>query len=135
VTVRVGVIGAGIMGADHSRNLAGTVSGAAVSLVADLDAGRAAQAAEAAGARSTADPKLLINDPDVDAVVIASHDSTHAGLLLACPEAGKPGLCQKPLAPTVDRDFVSGGVARSCPVVTSQSVRRPACPAFPPCRA
>ncbi|BCT75103.1 inositol 2-dehydrogenase [Sinomonas cyclohexanicum] len=102
MTIRVGVIGAGIMGADHVRNLAGAVSGAAVSLVADLDAGRAAAAAGPAGARSTTDPKALIKDRDVDAVVIASHDSTHADLLLACLDARKPVLCEKPLAPTVE---------------------------------
>jgi myo-inositol 2-dehydrogenase/D-chiro-inositol 1-dehydrogenase len=102
MTIRVGVIGAGIMGADHVRNLAGTVSGAEVSLVADLDADRAAAAARPAGARSTTDPRALIKDPDVDAVVIASHDSTHAELLLACLDARKPVLCEKPLAPTVE---------------------------------
>ena len=102
MTIRVGVIGAGIMGADHVRNLAGAVSGASVSFVADLDAERAARAASAADARSTTEPRALIADPDVDAVVIASHDSTHAELLLACLAAGKPVLCEKPLAPTVE---------------------------------
>lgn len=102
MTIGVGVIGAGIMGADHVRHLAGAVSGASVALVADLDLDRAAQAAGPAGARSTTDPRALINDPDVDAVVIASHDSTHAELLLACLDARKPVLCEKPLAPTVE---------------------------------
>lgn len=121
MTIRVGVIGAGIMGADHVRNLAGAVSGAAVSLVADLDAGRAAAAAGPAGARSTTDPKALIKDRDVDAVVIASHDSTHADLLLACLDARKPVLCEKPLAPTVEEgravvlaeEAVAGELGRS----------------------
>lgn len=102
MTIRVGVIGAGIMGADHVRNLAGRIGGASVALVADLDAGRAAAAAGPAGARTTADPNALIKDPDVDAVVIASHDSTHAELILACLDARKPVLCEKPLAPTVE---------------------------------
>ncbi|WP_369046678.1 Gfo/Idh/MocA family oxidoreductase [Sinomonas sp. P10A9] len=102
MTIRVGVIGAGIMGADHVRNLAGAVSGASVSLVADLDADRAAAAAGPAGARSTTDPRALITDDEVDAVVIASHDSTHAELLTACLDARKPVLCEKPLAPTVE---------------------------------
>ncbi len=35
---RVGVIGAGVMGADHIRNLSTTISGAEVTFVADLDA-------------------------------------------------------------------------------------------------
>ncbi|WP_159699447.1 Gfo/Idh/MocA family oxidoreductase [Arthrobacter sp. 18067] len=98
--IRVGVIGAGIMGADHIRNLATTIGGAEVTFVADLDADRAAAAAPPS-ARITTDPSELINSSDVDAVVVASHDSTHAGLVLECFEAMTPVLCEKPLAPTL----------------------------------
>jgi myo-inositol 2-dehydrogenase/D-chiro-inositol 1-dehydrogenase len=98
--IRVGVIGAGIMGADHIRNLSTTIGGAEVTFVADLDAGRAAAAAPPS-ARMTTDPSELINSSEVDAVVIASHDSTHAGLVLECFEAMTPVLCEKPLAPTL----------------------------------
>lgn len=107
MTIRVGVIGAGVMGADHIRNLASTISGAEVTFVADLDAGRAAAAAPPS-ARITTDPSELINSSEVDAVVVASHDSTHAGLVLECFEAMTPVLCEKPLAPTLleSRDVV-----------------------------
>lgn len=97
MTIRVGVIGAGVMGADHIRNLSSTISGAEVSYVADLDAERAAAAAPPS-ARVTTDPSELINASDVDAVVVASHDSTHAGLVLECFDAMTPVLCEKPLA-------------------------------------
>ena len=50
--------------------------------------------------------EALIASPDVDAVVICSPDFTHAELVLACLEAGKPVMCEKPLALT------SRGVAR-----------------------
>jgi myo-inositol 2-dehydrogenase/D-chiro-inositol 1-dehydrogenase len=43
----------------------------------------------------------LITDDAVDAVVIASHDSTHRDLVLAAVRVGKPVLCEKPLAPTL----------------------------------
>ncbi|MFJ3798419.1 Gfo/Idh/MocA family oxidoreductase [Streptomyces sp. NPDC090088] len=99
--VRVGVVGAGNMGADHVHTLHRWVSGAEVAYVADLDAGRAAEVvAGVPGARSGADPYALIADPGVDAVVIASHDSTHADLAIAAVRAGKPVMCEKPLAPT-----------------------------------
>ena len=98
--IRVGVIGAGIMGADHIKNLSTAINGAEVTFVADLDAARAAAAAPPS-VRITTDPSELINSSDVDAVVVASHDSTHAGLVLECFEAMTPVLCEKPLAPTL----------------------------------
>jgi myo-inositol 2-dehydrogenase/D-chiro-inositol 1-dehydrogenase len=98
--IKVGVIGAGVMGADHIKNLSTTVRGGEVTFVADLDAGRAAAAAPPS-ARITTDPSELINSSEVDAVVIASHDSTHAGLVLECFDAMTPVLCEKPLAPTL----------------------------------
>ncbi|MBV1704769.1 MAG: Gfo/Idh/MocA family oxidoreductase, partial [Hyphomicrobiales bacterium] len=62
------------------------------------DAGRARAAA--AGATVFPDPRALIASDRVGAVVIASPDGTHAELALACLEAGKPALCEKPLAST-----------------------------------
>ncbi|MFP3579062.1 Gfo/Idh/MocA family oxidoreductase [Arthrobacter sp. fls2-241-R2A-200] len=100
MSIRVGVIGAGIMGADHIRNLSTAVKGAEVTFVADLDIDRAASAAPSS-ARLTTDPTELINSSEVEAVLVASHDSTHAGLVLECFEAMTPVLCEKPLAPTV----------------------------------
>ncbi|AKJ15387.1 hypothetical protein ABB07_36595 [Streptomyces incarnatus] len=51
--------------------------------VADVDEQRAARAAAVPGARATGDGQALIADPDFDAVVIASHDTTHADLAVA----------------------------------------------------
>ncbi|GAA1870052.1 Gfo/Idh/MocA family oxidoreductase [Pseudonocardia ailaonensis] len=93
------MIGAGIMGADHVTTLHGMVSGAEVAIVADIDLDRATAAAARAGAEATTDPASVIAESD--AVIIASHDSTHAELTLACLDAGRPVLCEKPLAPTV----------------------------------
>jgi len=102
MTVRVGVIGAGIMGADHVNTLHRKVSGAVVTMVADVDIERAKAVAQPmVGATATADALALIADEAVDAVVIASHDSTHADLVLAAIHTGKPVLCEKPLAPTI----------------------------------
>lgn len=94
----VGVIGTGIMGAEHLRLLREETAGARVAAVCDADPGRAARLAQ--GAAAHADPAALIADPRVQAVVIASPDDTHAELALACIAAGKPVLCEKPLAPT-----------------------------------
>ncbi len=99
MSLRVGVIGAGIMGADHANTLRRFVRGAEVTAVADVDLARAQAAA--AGARAYADAFALTADPDVDAVVVASHDPVHAEQVVAAVRAGKPVLCEKPLAPTL----------------------------------
>ena len=99
MTIRLGLIGAGIMGADHARLFAEEVPGTAIQFICDADAVRARRVAEAAGAQHIAsDPLAVINDKSVDAVVIAAPDQFHAALTIACIEAGKPVLCEKPLS-------------------------------------
>jgi myo-inositol 2-dehydrogenase/D-chiro-inositol 1-dehydrogenase len=89
------------MGADHARTLGRDVSGAVLKAVYDADATRARFVADEAGAETVAtSPTALIEDKAVDAVLIASPDATHKELVLACLEAKKPVLCEKPLAPT-----------------------------------
>lgn len=100
--IGVGVVGTGVMGADHVATLTGSVHGVGVRSVYDVDTDRAASAAEVAGCPIAEAPGVLIADPAVDAVVIASADSTHEELVLGCLAAGKPVLCEKPLAPDVD---------------------------------
>jgi myo-inositol 2-dehydrogenase / D-chiro-inositol 1-dehydrogenase len=102
VSVRVGIVGVGVMGADHARILASQVSGAKVQALCDADPVRAKAIADETGARAvTVDPAALIQDSTVDAVLVASPDHTHKQLVLACIAARKPVLCEKPLAPTV----------------------------------
>ncbi len=97
--IGVGVIGAGVMGAEHARLLATEISGARLVAVADADLSRA-QAAAGSG-RATVDAEALIADPAVDAVLVASPDATHHRLVLAAIAAGKPVLCEKPLAASI----------------------------------
>lgn len=99
--VQVGIIGTGMIGAVHANNLAHRTVGAQVVNVMDVDRKRAEEVAANCGARATSDAADLIADPAVDAVLIASPDTTHADLSIACIEAGKPVLCEKPMATTV----------------------------------
>jgi myo-inositol 2-dehydrogenase / D-chiro-inositol 1-dehydrogenase len=99
--VRTGLIGLGVMGAEHARLLSSVVSGSDATAVFDVDRGRADAAAAATGARVMDDPMVLIKDDGVDAVVVASADHTHEQFVLACLAADKPVLCEKPLAPDV----------------------------------
>lgn len=102
MTLRVGVAGAGVMGTDHATILHSFVSGAEVEVVTDPDPERTARLRDQIpSVRVGADAAELVADPSVDAVIVASPDSTHAELVLACLEAGKPVLCEKPLATSV----------------------------------
>lgn len=95
----LGVIGVGSMGAQHALNAYGQVGRARLVGLQDLDRSRAeALAARCGGPRVFDSPEALIASQDVEAVLIAAPDSHHASLVLACLGAGKPVLCEKPLA-------------------------------------
>ena len=96
MSVGVGVIGTGVMGSEHARLVSREIPDAHLAGVFDADAARAQTAA--AGATVFPDPRSLIASDRVGAVIIASPDGTHAEMALACLEAGKPVLCEKPLA-------------------------------------
>jgi myo-inositol 2-dehydrogenase/D-chiro-inositol 1-dehydrogenase len=102
MTVRVGVIGVGMIGQDHIRRITEVLSGGAVAAVTDVDAGRAARvAAGLPGAVVHPAAEDLIASRDVDAVLVASWGPAHEEQVLAAIGAGKPVFCEKPLAPTV----------------------------------
>jgi hypothetical protein len=99
MSVRVAVIGAGLMGADHARIVADDLPGATLQVVCDMDGARAKSVADACGALDvSSDAEGTIARDDVDAVIVASPDFTHTPLSLACIGAGKPVLCEKPLS-------------------------------------
>ncbi|WP_210528738.1 Gfo/Idh/MocA family oxidoreductase [Rubellimicrobium arenae] len=124
MSLRVGVIGAGVMGSYHARLLREATAGAHLAAVCDADPERATAAA--GGARTLSDPLALISDPEVEAVVVASPDATHATLALACLAAGKPVLLEKPIAPTAEEGWqvVEAEVALGRRLVTMGYMRR-----------
>jgi myo-inositol 2-dehydrogenase/D-chiro-inositol 1-dehydrogenase len=102
VTVTVGVVGTGMIGTEHVRRLATAVVGSRVGALFDVAADRASALAADVGARAAGSWPELVDDPGVDAVLVASPGELHAEQVLACLAAGKPVLCEKPLATTAD---------------------------------
>jgi myo-inositol 2-dehydrogenase / D-chiro-inositol 1-dehydrogenase len=102
MTLRIGVVGTGMMGQDHVRRLATSVPNAEVVAVSDVNLEQAKRVGEGVGARVFSDGHDLIGDDQVQAVLIASPGFTHEEFTLACLAADKPVLCEKPLAPTID---------------------------------
>ena len=97
--INIGIIGTGGMGTRHAQNLSRYIRGARAAGLYDLDAARAQQAAQLCGNPPVwDDPLRLIEDDGIDAVLIVSPDDTHTRFTLACIKAGKPVLCEKPLA-------------------------------------
>ncbi|TIP74150.1 MAG: myo-inositol 2-dehydrogenase, partial [Mesorhizobium sp.] len=99
MTIRFAVIGAGVMGADHARIVAEDLPGASLQLVCDMDEARARTVADTFGGLDiSTDPEGVAARKDVDAIIVASPDATHAPLSKACIAAGKRVLCEKPLS-------------------------------------
>jgi len=102
--LRYGIIGTGMMGCEHIRNLR-LLPGVEVVAIADphpssLAAGRLALGTDV---ESYADPReLLRRAPRLDAVVVASPNFTHYEVLRAVFETDLHVLVEKPLCTDVD---------------------------------
>jgi len=96
--LRIGVVGAGLMGADHINRIRERIAGAVVSAVIDVDTEKAeAAAAEAPGSTAFSSLADAIAANAMDAVLIATPGRFHLPDLMAVIAAGLPTLCEKPL--------------------------------------
>ena len=99
--VKVGVIGCGYWGPNLLRNLAENET-AELRWICDLDSRRmAAMGRRYPAAQLTSDSTLLLADPALDAVVIATPVGTHFSFAKAALLAGKHVLVEKPLTASV----------------------------------
>jgi myo-inositol 2-dehydrogenase/D-chiro-inositol 1-dehydrogenase len=125
--LRVGVVGAGAMGADHVQRLAGRIAGASVSAIVEPDGARAAAAAGMApGARVFARIEDALEQGAVDAVVVATPGQFHEPVLLPALEAGLPILCEKPLTQDPESSWrvLEAEQRRPAPVIQVGFMRR-----------
>ncbi len=103
--VRYGLVGTGMMGVEHLRNLAIT-PGALVTAIADpvqtsLGWARDALGERAEGVQAFGDAAALAGSGLVDVVIVASPNHTHREVLGPLFGEGLHILCEKPLATTI----------------------------------
>lgn len=99
--IGIALFGAGVIGQVHARNIAAH-PGCALRHVIDRDLDRARALAQAHGGEAAQDIATALASPAVDAVIIASSTAAHHEHLAATIAAGKPVLCEKPLADDLD---------------------------------
>jgi predicted dehydrogenase len=116
--LNVAGIGVGGMGGNNLKNCA--EAGENIVALCDVDTAYAAPTFKAhPGAKVYTDYReLLDKQQDLDAVVIATPDHTHAPIGLACMRAGKHVYVQKPLAYSVGEARALTEAARQCKVIT-----------------
>jgi predicted dehydrogenase len=95
--LRAGIIGAGFIGRVHAHAV--RAAGGTVQRVASSTPQSATAAASRLGAQAYADSaEALIDADDVDVVHVCTPNSLHLALASRAIEAGKPVMCEKPLA-------------------------------------
>jgi predicted dehydrogenase len=98
--VRLGVVGLGYWGPNLARNFAAIADCELVWLCDASEQARARMQASLPTVRATGDLQDLLNDPQLDAVVLATPVATHAQLAIEVAQAGKHCFVEKPLATT-----------------------------------
>jgi predicted dehydrogenase len=134
--IGIGLVGGGYMGKAHAVALSavGAVFDTALRPRLEVIAATSPESAEryrkAYGfARGTADWRDLVADPKVQAVVIASPQSTHRAIAEAAFAAGKPVFCEKPLGASLEdaQAMVAAAEASGLPnMIGFNYVRTPA---------
>jgi predicted dehydrogenase len=98
--IRVGVIGAGIIGKGHVE-LYQKIEGAEVVAICDIDEQELARVSELFHITDACkDFRELLQRDDIDAVDVCLHNNLHMPVTLAALEAGKHVYCEKPMAGT-----------------------------------
>ena len=110
--IKVGIIGSGSMAQNHLAHLSSLDTAEVVSI-----SSRNEQTGKQLATKSTAtffpDWKLLIEQDDIDAVVICSHNNSHGEIAIAALQADKHVLVEYPLANRVDEGEMALHLAKT----------------------
>src|ERR1044071_5219088 len=110
----------GIIGVAHQGNydLSNVTSENIVALCDVDDSYLSAAAQKFAGAKTYSDFRRLLDQKNIDAVVIATPDHTHAVATVAALRSGRHVYCEKPLTHTISECRIVMGTARKMKRVT-----------------
>lgn len=109
--LKVGLLGAGRIGRVHAANIAGNAR-SSLFAVSDMHEKVAQELASSYGAKVMSLDEIL-NDPGIDAVLIATSTDTHSDLIEAAAKAGKAVLCEKPVDLSLERARQCMGVVQA----------------------
>ena len=122
--IGIGILGGGYMGKAHSVAMAavGAVFNTKLRPRLEMICATSDESAERYRAaygfsRATSDWKELVNDPKVDAVVIASPQSTHRIVAEAAFALGKPVFCEKPMGASLEDSAAMVAAAEASGIV------------------
>ncbi|SEF66653.1 Predicted dehydrogenase [Thalassococcus halodurans] len=122
--IGIGILGGGYMGKAHSVAMAavGAVFNTKPRPRLEMICATSDESAERYRAaygfsRATSDWKELVNDPKVDAVVIASPQSTHRIVAEAAFALGKPVFCEKPMGASLEDSAAMVAAAEASGIV------------------
>jgi myo-inositol 2-dehydrogenase/D-chiro-inositol 1-dehydrogenase len=116
--VTVGLVGAGRIGRLHAEHLAYRVPQAELLTVSDIIPEAAQRCAADLGIpTATQDHRVIMEDPDIEAVVICSSTDTHSQMIEEAAAAGKHIFCEKPI------DFDLARIDRALAAVDEAGVK------------
>ena len=120
-TVKVGIIGVGNMGSAHAACVAsGKIQGLQLAAVCDTVLEKLDYCKEAfPEAKRYSDWKLLLQDSEIDAVIIAVPHPLHARIAMAALQAGKHVQLEKPVDISVSRAAALNAAAEAAGKVFS----------------
>ncbi|GGG65104.1 Gfo/Idh/MocA family protein [Paenibacillus radicis (ex Gao et al. 2016)] len=96
--VRIGIVGAGLIGKAHLRNYA-NIADAEIVAICDVNVQEAQRVAEQFGIPNVySDFKEMLQRDDIEAVDVCLHNNLHSPVTIAAFKAGKDVYCEKPIA-------------------------------------
>ncbi len=114
--ITAALIGTGRIGKMHAENIISSVPGVCLKTVVDLDLDY--KWAEKCGIKvKSNDINQILNDPEIDAVVIATPSASHVDMIKTVAESGKQIFCEKPIA------FDPVKISKTIEIVNSAGVK------------